>query len=74
MVWNGEIDEKNAPQYDIDVTSKLLNLHVSFRWRALVCPNMIKEFKKWTEKSRSKILRFILVIGRSLGFYFTSFS
>lgn len=41
----------------MDATSRLLNLHVSFRWRKVVSLKLIDEIKKWTLPSSKKEIR-----------------
>ena len=53
--WNdGEPDRKIRSHYDMDVTSRLLNLQVSFRWRKVVSLKLIDEIKKWTLQTFNK--------------------
>ena len=54
-IWNGEPNQRAYSHYDMDVTSPLLNLRVSFRWRNVITPDLVQEIRNWTTLPSSNV-------------------
>ena len=56
---------------DLTVTSELLHLMVTFRWRPLLDSNFTKEISQWIHHSANNNSPNIIFIGFCLAYHFT---